>query len=157
MKKPNCTVKEEHIEILDKLAETRYQHRSEALRAAIMHLDAEVNGGNTQIEELIDRVESLATEVNKLSKKIDDYQSSQQPVQPISTELGHERENLYDVADDVMKFFNSHEEATVTEICDELATSNVGVREALELLIDRDWVTTTEIDSCEKFRLTTIT
>lgn len=74
--RPSVTLTPHHNEILDELADERFNSRSEALRAAIQHHHNYISdGGETDIEVLRSKIEDQGEVLEDIQTKIDELNS----------------------------------------------------------------------------------
>ncbi|NHX37282.1 MULTISPECIES: helix-turn-helix domain-containing protein [Halolamina] len=169
MVRPNFTITPRHDNLLDRLAEDRYASRSEALRAAIEHLNKSVSeDGDTVTEQLLSRIEQLTSQVQSLEDRLDDISS----MNPGNSQLGGAstgsanpavqnsvKARDTDVSDAVRNTVYSAlldkgelPVQELAEVCDESVTD---VHQAIQSLVDEGLVTSIDTDDQHRYDINT--
>lgn len=165
--KPNCTIRDRHIALLEEMVEQRYMSRSEALRAAIEdHYRTLEGDSEITIEYVAEQVNTLQTKLNELNETIEETQ--QQPIQMIAPSkvdadmgqaLGEQSpigagddQSSVSTQDEVYDSILELGPASVEEIAEYCELSPLEVRDAIEDLVDSGFVTPVEDESNNQYR-----
>jgi len=149
--------------MLEKLVDTgRYDSQSEVLRAAIeQHYESLNDDGQDQFERVVTEFSQISSKLDEIEQKIEGHNNSgansnpshQQP--PLSggnrsvvdtagvLEQGEESASS-ELEDDAYSALTTETAKDVPSIAAEVDESELAVRGALESLVDRGWVTTTD-------------